>query len=127
MLLRASRTPDDVAGLQELLEQSGAEQELHAVRHRLRDVGEHLLKEARPAMPSDASATPELPRELVQDYILNPASPLLAVPVAARLSAVPAGLLTANGPMSPDDMKALCSSAGLNSRAKMRHYPMGPG
>ena len=71
MLLRACRTPDDVAGLQELLEQSGAEAELHAVRHRLRDVGEHLLKEARPAMPSDASATPELPRELVQDYLLG--------------------------------------------------------
>jgi nucleoside phosphorylase len=71
MLLRASRTPDDVAGLQELLERSEAEPDLHAVRHRLRDFGDQLLKEASPAMPSDASATPELPRELIQDYLLG--------------------------------------------------------
>jgi hypothetical protein len=53
MILRASKMPDDVAGLQELLKQSGAEAELHAVRHRLRDVGDQLLKETSPAMTTN--------------------------------------------------------------------------
>src|SRR5262249_20304283 len=57
ILLRASKPPEDVTALQELLEQSGADPELPPGRPRLRDVGGHLPKEPGPAMPSDASAT----------------------------------------------------------------------
>lgn len=58
LLLRACRTPDDLAGLQEVLVKSGSEPELHAVRHRLRDVGKLLLKEAGTALTKNEDADP---------------------------------------------------------------------
>src|SRR5262249_36893764 len=104
MLLRSCRSPDDLAGLQQLLEQSGAEPQLHAVRHHLRDAGEMLLMKARPAMPSDQATdalalgqqeAPQDPAPVQPDSAASQvdSSPLAVADLMPTTSAEPGELL----------------------------------